>query len=411
LSIGARRSLRGTATEVFLDGFVTESHIVVIGDDLTSLRLMQQALNSDGYRRVSLTSDPLQVKGFFDGREPDLVLVDLHAPRVEGWELLERLRSFVPPDAFVPFLMLTSESTALERRQALKAGATDLLTKPLDFEELSLRVGRLLDTRRLTVTLQREREMLASMVSDQTEERALELIRTNTALERLVRAKDEFIASVSHELRTPLTAVVGFARKLSDNPDQFESEEVAAITKIIAEQSSDVAAIIDDLLVAARADIGRVRVLAERVDLRAEIQAASQALSARRDAIRLPDETAVARGDRLRVRQILRNLLVNAVRYGGSEVVVEIVSNDGTVTVKVVDDGPGIPLIDREHLFEPYFHGAGNIGQPASIGLGLTVSRQLARLMGGDLVYSQESRGSLFELTLPSVVDLNVASG
>jgi len=396
---------------VFLDGFVTESHIVVIGDDLTSLRLMQQALNSDGYRRVSLTSDPLQVKGFFDGREPDLVLVDLHAPRVEGWELLERLRSFVPPDAFVPFLMLTSESTALERRQALKAGATDLLTKPLDFEELSLRVGRLLDTRRLTVTLQREREMLASMVSDQTEERALELIRTNTALERLVRAKDEFIASVSHELRTPLTAVVGFARKLSDNPDQFETEEVAAITKIIAEQSSDVAAIIDDLLVAARADIGRVRVLAERVDLRAEIQAASQALSARRDAIRLPHETAVARGDRLRVRQILRNLLVNAVRYGGSEVVVEIVSNDGTVTVKVVDDGPGIPLIDREHLFEPYFHGAGNIGQPASIGLGLTVSRQLARLMGGDLVYSQEDRGSLFELTLPSVVDLNVASG
>ena len=95
----------------------------------------------------------------------------------------------------------------------------------------------------------------------------------------------------------------------------------------------------------------------------------------------------------------------------GLEVVVEIVSNDGTVTVKVVDDGPGIPLIDREHLFEPYFHGAGNIGQPASIGLGLTVSRQLARLMGGDLVYSQEPRGSLFELTLPSVVDLNVASG
>ena len=186
------------------------------------------------------------------------VLVDLHAPRVEGWELLERLRSFVPSDAFVPFLMLTNESTALERRQALKAGATDLLTKPLDFEELSLRVARLLDTRRLTVTLQREREMLASMVSDQTEERALELIRTNTALERLVRAKDEFIASVSHELRTPLTAVVGFARKLSDDAGSVRSRGVAAITKIIAEQSSDVAAIIDDLLVAARAEIGRV---------------------------------------------------------------------------------------------------------------------------------------------------------
>ena len=201
-----------------MDGFLTESHIVVIGDDLTSLRLLQQALNSDGYRRVSLTSDPQQAESFFIGREPDLVLIDLHAPRVETWELLEHLRGLVPSDVFVPFLLLTGESTALERRQALKAGATDLLVKPIDFEEMSLRVGRLLDTRRLTVTLQREREMLASMVSDQTEEKALELIRTNTALERLVRAKDEFIASVSHELRTPLTAVVGFARKLSPPP-------------------------------------------------------------------------------------------------------------------------------------------------------------------------------------------------
>jgi DNA-binding response OmpR family regulator len=155
-----------------LDGFLTESHIVVIGDDLTSLPLMQQALNSDGYRRVSLTSDRQHAKSFFIGREPDLVLIDLHAPRVEAWELLEYLRHLVPADTFVPFLMLTKESTALEKRQALKAGATDLLTKPIDFEELSLRVGRLLDNRRLTVTLQREREMLASMVSDQTEERA-----------------------------------------------------------------------------------------------------------------------------------------------------------------------------------------------------------------------------------------------
>lgn len=391
-----------------MDGFLTESHIVVIGDDPTSLRLLQQALNSDGYRRVNLTSDRQQAESFFEGREPDLVLIDLHAPREETWELLEHLRRLVPVDVFIPFLLLTNDLSPLERRQALKAGATDLLIRPIDFEELSLRVGRLLDTRRLTVTLQREREMLASMVADQTEEKALELIRTNTALERLVRAKDEFIASVSHELRTPLTAVVGFARKLSDHPDQFGAEEAAAITRIIAEQSSDVAAIIDDLLVAARAEIGRVRVLAERVDLRAEIEAASQALSARREAIRLPPVTAMARGDRLRVRQILRNLLVNAIRYGGSEVVVEIVPNDLTVTVNVVDDGPGIPLNDREHLFEPYFHGAAAAGQPASIGLGLTVSRQLARLMGGDLVYSQEARGSLFELTLPGVIELSV---
>ena len=385
-----------------MDGFLTESHIVVVGDDFTGLRLMEQVLNSDGYRRVSLTTDPYQVQDFFIGREPDLVILDLQMHSDHHRELLERLRLLVPADSYIPFVLITGELSPVERRRALKSGATELLMKPVDIEELSLRIARLLDTRLLTVTLQRERAMLASMVSDQTEERALELIKTNSELERLVRAKDEFIASVSHELRTPLTAVVGFARELSENPDLFGPEESAAITRIIAEQSSDVAAIIDDLLVAARADIGRVRVLSEPVDLKAEAQAASMALSTGRDVIRLPRETALAKGDRLRVRQILRNLLANAVRYGGLEVVVEIERTDKTVRVTVADNGPGIPMTDRDHLFEPYFHGIGAVSQPASIGLGLTVSRQLARLMGGDLVYRQLPHGSVFELTLPA---------
>ena len=84
---------------------------------------------------------------------------------------MQSLRGQVAADSFVPILMLTPELAGVERRQALKAGANDLLTKPLDMEELSLRVARLLDTRRLIVMLQRERAMLASMVADQTEDR------------------------------------------------------------------------------------------------------------------------------------------------------------------------------------------------------------------------------------------------
>lgn len=135
------------------------------------------------------------------------------------------------------------------------------------------------------------------------------------------------MASVSHELRTPLTAVVGFARELSDHPERFEAGEFVPLARMVADQSSDVAFIIDDLLVAARAEIGRIKVLSERVDLRTEVQAATHALSGRADRIRLPEATAVARGDRLRVRQILRNLLANAVRHGGPTVTVEIVPN------------------------------------------------------------------------------------
>ena len=181
-------------------GLVEDSHIVVVDDDPGSLTLMQQVLAHDGYRNVVVTTDPRHVKDLFAELEPDLVILDLHMPHIDGFELLERLNQLINRDSFVPFLMLTADASGETRRKALRAGATDFLTKPIDIAELSLRVARLLHTRRLTVQLSHERAMLATVVADQTEE----LRNANSALLQLVQAKDEFVASVSHELRTPL---------------------------------------------------------------------------------------------------------------------------------------------------------------------------------------------------------------
>jgi len=150
-----------------VEGFLTESHIVVVGDDLIGLRQIEQVLHTDGYRRVSFTSDLQRSRDFVTGREPDLVVLDLDPPHFRSLGLVQSLRGQVAADSFVPILMLTTELAGVERRQALKAGANDLLIKPFDMEELSLRVARLLDTRRRIVMLQRERAMLASMVADQ----------------------------------------------------------------------------------------------------------------------------------------------------------------------------------------------------------------------------------------------------
>lgn len=221
-------------------------------------------------------------------------------------------------------------------------------------------------------------------------------------LEQLVRAKDEFVASVSHELRTPLTAVVGAASLLHSETDLADSDR-EELTALLAAQSTEVAHIVEDLLVAARADIGRVAVAARQFDLPVLVGAVVGALPGPdRDAVTLDIQALEAWGDPTRVRQVLRNLLTNAFRYGGGKVAVRASVVSGEVRVDVCDDGPGIPEHLREKVFEPYERAHDIATQPASVGLGLTISRQLARLMGGDIVYSYEGGVSTFTFTLPA---------
>ena len=103
-----------------------------------------------------------------------------------------------------------------------------------------------------------------------------------------------------------------------------------------------------------------------------------------------------------RLRQILRNLVVNAERYGGEEVAIDVAERDGEVAIRVCDSGTGLPRSEWDSIFEPYKRSHHREGQPASVGLGLTVSRILARRMGGDLSYRHEGGRSVFELTLRS---------
>lgn len=221
-------------------------------------------------------------------------------------------------------------------------------------------------------------------------------------LEEIVRSKDDFIASISHELRTPLTAVVGLAETISNPDKDLGPAETAELIGIIAEQSSEMAAIVQDLLVVARSTTGQVTIRAEELDLK------NQTLQARRG-IRFERNQEVeiwgnttAHADAVRVRQIIRNLLVNAGRYGGPRIRVRLEEANRFALVQVADNGPGIPVDDRERVFQPYERAHHRHGQPASVGLGLTVSRQLAQLMGGWLTYRFEDGWSTFTLGLPA---------
>jgi PAS domain S-box-containing protein len=237
---------------------------------------------------------------------------------------------------------------------------------------------------------------------DVTDERAAQdaLEHANDRLAEMVRSKDEFVAAVSHELRTPLTAVVGVAEIINEEVGLAEDER-RELYAILVSQARHTSAIVDDLLVAARADIGQVSVAAVRCDLASIVADAigSTASDLEVSVDVSPDLIVVA--DPTRVLQVVRNLVTNADRHGGLRLAISATAGDDLVLLSVSDDGSGVPNEDVERIFEPYRRSGSATTMPGSIGLGLHVSRILARLMGGDVVYRREGDLTVFEFSIP----------
>jgi len=231
----------------------------------------------------------------------------------------------------------------------------------------------------------------------------LEREQAYARLEQLVQSKDRFLASVSHEIRTPLTSVVGFASVLRNDPDRLFSEEGSELVELILRQSLEVSDMVEDLLVSARAEIDAVTVAKEPVNLGEEIQSvlAARLATDEKDIFVAAGPTHTALADPIRVRQIIRNLVTNALRYGGDEITITTHRDGPDVTLVFSDNGEGIPNEYRQRIFEPYHRGESGTAQPQSIGLGLAVSRQLARLMDGDLTLRSDLGPATFQLTLP----------
>jgi signal transduction histidine kinase len=214
------------------------------------------------------------------------------------------------------------------------------------------------------------------------------------------RWKSDFIASVSHEIRTPLTAVLGFATELSRSGHGLDAEGREYL-EILADQAREAAHIVEDLLVATRKDVGELAMLSQSMDLLTETSSVISGLGDRADRVSLDGVSTGAVGDRSRVRQIIRNLITNALKYGGNDVRVVVGVERRMAAVAVYDNGGGIPLPSREMVFRPFYQ-VGSRNVPGGFGLGLSVAKTLAELMGGHLVYDYAKGWSCFRLRIPA---------
>ena len=260
-------------------------------------------------------------------------------------------------------------------------------------------------SRRLTPTMFLFLATLGSQLSTSLENGRLtdslsEIRMLKDQLEELLASKDRLIASVSHELRTPLTGVIGLTSVIRDSAAGELDAENTLLLDMVVEQGAELSNIIDDLLTHARAEAGTLQVESFEFNLTGE--ALTVAAS---HGVELPDVgvSVWALGDPMRMRQILRNLITNARRYGGPNVGVHVEADGEIAAVSVVDDGSGVPEAEVESIFEPY-QTAHEIGtQPGSVGLGLSVALSMARLMGGDLTHTRQDGITMFRLSLPAV--------
>jgi putative two-component system response regulator len=167
------------------------ARILVVDDQQANVRLLERILDGAGYVNVVSTTDPRLVAGMIAEAEPDLVLLDLLMPEMDGFAVMQQLSRQLSGSTYLPIMVLTADSTSEARLRALSMGAKDFLTKPFDHAEALLRIRNLLETRFLHLTLQNENERLEEMVRERTQELEDQLVgaRTESAHRRMLLAE------------------------------------------------------------------------------------------------------------------------------------------------------------------------------------------------------------------------------
>jgi two-component system phosphate regulon sensor histidine kinase PhoR len=254
------------------------------------------------------------------------------------------------------------------------------------------------------------RELWLSVTGVEVDDGAVYAFRDLTDERAVEKMKSDFVATVSHELRTPLAAIYGSALTIRRSDLQLEDEVRERLLGVIAEESTRLAEIVDDLLLASHLDSGRLPADVQSCDARALAEAVLDAAGTHLPAsvslvLDAPKRLPRVAADPGQLRQVLANVVENAVKYSpdGGEVRLRLERGDGRLRFAVRDSGLGIPPKERNRIFEKFYRLDPDMTRGiGGTGLGLYICRELVRRVGGRIwVESELAKGSTFFVEIP----------
>lgn len=341
--------------------------ILIVEDEHDCAELLRYNLHKAGYQTIIARSGEEAVNAV-KSHAPDAVLLDIMLPELSGWEVCCILRESANSKD-LPIIMLTALSDEEARVRGLSLGADDYISKPYSVRELLLKVRKYIDR-----------------------QQAMRQIKTRE------QEQDTALRYMIHELRNSLTTIGGFSSVA------LRKDEANKYLKTIHAAAFHAESLLNDASLLSRLEKGGARLNPEDVDINQAVVDAVEFLqdAAKRSGIEIITEngtTSPVMGNRTGVRQVMINLISNAVKYNreGGKVRISFNDRNGWVDIAVQDEGEGIRQADHTRIFEKFYRAPGSEKQKG-VGLGLYIVKLLTEAMGGNvMVASRPGMGSTFK--------------
>ncbi len=389
--------------------------ILVVDDEPINIALLEGMLGDEGFTRIASTTDSRLALSLYQEFQPDLILLDLMMPHLDGFGVLGQISQACGSETFLPVMVLTADATEVTKQRALAAGATDFLVKPFNHTEALLRITNLLESRRVHLVLATQNEQLEASVRERTAEleRTLATLRATqqqvVQSERL-KALGQMVTGIAHDFNNALSLILGYGEFLQrECRKERTSSQMADATQTIVTAALDAAEIVQRLRdfhrpLEAHETLRPVALhtLIEQTVAFTRPRWGTQSLArgVTLEVITELEQTAPIQGNPAELREMLTNLIFNAVDAmpEGGRITLRTREIGDRVELSVSDNGVGMSEEVKRRCLEPFFTTKGERGS----GLGLAmVYGIIERHHGTVAIESEAGSGTTFRFQLP----------